>query len=144
MKAKNFCLIVFAILSMAVMFEACAGAAGPSEVTPKSISVQVRYERVLPVSNPQASDIVTLDWVFGSFEGGNADMPKVAEDNYTTSASIKTETVITMQISDFKKAGFVRKRIFINNIELIFNSSEYGQVKFKVHNDGSIEVISPT
>ncbi|MDP2923939.1 MAG: hypothetical protein Q8O30_09525, partial [Candidatus Omnitrophota bacterium] len=81
MKKLNFCLIVFLILAMAVMFSACAQIGTDPDRIPKSKTVTVTYDRVLPVPNPEGADAASLDWVFGSFEGGNADMSKVAENS---------------------------------------------------------------
>jgi len=71
-------------------------------------------------------------------------MPKESENIYVAaSVLIKTETAITMKVIDVWKTDYARKRLFINEIELIFEGSEYGEVGFILHNDESIEIIYP-
>jgi len=144
MKAKNFCLIVFVILMMAVFFTACAQVTGPDDPQdlPKDINVSVKYVRIEPYY-PQQWETVALNWTYGDMVRA-ADMAKESENIYVAgSAAIKTKTEIKMKVMDVWKPGYVCKRLFVNGTELIFNGSEYGEVVFILHNDGTIEITSP-
>ncbi|MDP3052331.1 MAG: hypothetical protein Q8N42_02370 [bacterium] len=141
MKAKHV-LIVFAILTMAVMFSGCGtGAIGP-DIIPKDKWVSVKYVRVQP-SDPQSPDRATLNWDLGSTGAGMAGMTKEAEDTFVASAQIKTETKVNMKVLDVRKPDYVCKRLFIDGHELIFGGSEFGSVQFIYRNDGTIEITSP-
>jgi len=148
MKAKNFCLIVFVILMMAVFFTACATTTGPDDPKdiPKDVNVDVKYIRIEPwyLESPE---VVSLNWAYSDTQGA-ADMPKIAENTHLMSSlRIKTKTRITMGAEDWRKHGKVRKRFFISfegrETELVFNGSEYGEVVFILYNDGTIEIVSP-
>jgi len=150
MKNLKTVLIVFAIIAMTAMFFSCGLITGPSDpddpndpdTTPKNISVEVKYIRIEPwyLESPE---VVSLNWKYSNTQGA-AVMPKISENTHAVgNIPIKTETRITMRALDARKRGGVRKRFFINGVELIFNGSEYGDVVFVLHNNGKIEIISP-
>jgi hypothetical protein len=151
MKAKNV-LMIFAMIAMAVMFTACASITDPDDPsdTPQSISVDVKYIRIEPwyLESPE---MVTLNWKYLDTQG-SADMPKIAENtHFVSGVRIKTEIRITMGAEDWRKRGKVRKHLIIcftlkevyRETEFVFNGSEYGEVVFVLHNDGTIEIVSP-
>jgi hypothetical protein len=152
MKKLNVCLIVFAILMISVtFFTGCGTITGPDpppppDTTPKNISVEVKYVRIEPWYL-ESSEVVSLNWKYSNTQGA-AVMPKISENTHAVgNIPIKTETRITMGAEDWRKRGKVRKRFFIcfkgKEIELIFNGSEYGDVVFVLHNNDTIEIISP-
>jgi len=160
MKSLKTALIVFVVLAMTAMFFSCGLITGPSDpndpdrpndphdpdTTPKSISVGVKYIRIEPWY-PESAEQVFLNWKHSSTQG-SAEMLKIAENtHFVDGISIKTETRITMGAEDWRKHGKVRKRFFIcfkdKEIELIFNGSEYGEVVFVLHNNDTIEIVSP-
>jgi len=148
MKNLKNVLMIFAIFAMAVIFTACATTTGPDDPKdiPKDVSVDVRYIRIEPWYL-ESSEVVSLNWKYSDTQGA-ADMPKIAENTHLMSSlRIKTKTRITMGAEDWRKHGKVRKRFFISfegkETELVFNGSEYGEVVFILHNDGTIEIVSP-
>lgn len=143
MKAKV--LMIFAIVVIAIYLSFC-GTVGPTDpdITPKSKSVTVDYARVLPVLNPEAMDITTLNWRFGNMEGGMADMSKTAENTFSAGAFIKTETRIRIWVNDprmWNGSSLVVRRILkVDGQELVITGT-HGELTFIYHNDGRIEVI---
>jgi len=143
MKAKNFCLIVFAIIAMAVLFMSC-GTVGPTDPDriPKASSVRVDYLRVLPVPTPQAMDDPTLGWSYDPYQGGASNMTKIAEDSFSVSGiSIMTETKIRIWVRDPRMWNGtsleVCKALKIDGQELE-TGSIYGTITFIKGNDGKI------
>jgi len=144
--------ITILILAFLLCFAAisCTSATGPDnpddpndpDTTPKSVSVEVKYVRIEPWYL-ESAEVVFLNWSYTNY-ADSAEMPKISENTHTIGGiMIKTETGITMRAEDWRKRGAVRKRFFIDGFELIFNGSEYGDVVFVHHNDGTIELISP-
>jgi len=73
-------------------------------------------------------------------------MTRISEDNFSCGAQIRTMLIIYMFVEDWRKYhdfGNVRKRLFIDGHELLFEGLVSGAVEFIYHNDGSIEVTSP-
>ena len=129
------------VLLIVFMFDCHKSVTGPDR-TPRPLNVTVKYIRIEPYIT-QPIEAMILSWDYGQFEGGACVMSKIAEGVFTASALIKTEMSISMTVMDNFKEGFVRKRIFINDQELIFQGSEYGNVAFIYHNDGTIEITYP-
>ena len=146
MKAKNLCLIVFAIFAM-IFFSCCVGAVtgpdNPNDKDPHPKSVLVKYVRVQPIPCPEAANLVTVVWTYGTYQGGTADMPAASDGSFTAYAQIETETIITIYVADPQEwngsAYWVCKYIYIDGIELAVNYT-YGSVKFIYHNDGTVKV----
>ena len=152
MKAKNFWMVVLFAMFAAISFFACGRAGGPDgpDDVPQSISVDVKYIRIEPWY-PDGSERVPLNWKYSDTQG-SAEMLKIAENTYfADDVRIKTKTRITLKALDPRKRGEVRKRFIIcftlkevyREVELIFNSPEYGEVVFIIHNNGTIEIVSP-
>jgi hypothetical protein len=118
-----------------------------SDNIPKPISVTVKYMRVLPAPNPEASDLITLYRLWGFLNGGNTGLLKIAENTFQADGvEIITETMICMYVADPKwyksSSPYVCKYIYINGHELATNST-YGFVYFRYENDGKIHVVEP-
>jgi hypothetical protein len=140
MKAKN-ALMIFAMIAMAVFFTTCNTGSITDDVIPKDETVSIQYVRQPPIDGfqPDAADI---HWFYSSFEGA-AGMSRTAEDHFSASASIKTETEILLNIRDMRKAtecgGYVRRLVTIDNHTYVYEGSNCGNIKFIKRNDGSIE-----
>ena len=114
----------------------CRSTTAP-DITPREITVTVKYIGALPITNPGASDIVSLGWSFPD-ESGSTDMPKVAENSYEVgNVGIITETVITINAFDLKIGAWVCKYLFVNGKELP-TDSVYGTTTFILGNDGKV------
>jgi hypothetical protein len=103
----------------------------------------VQYVRQPPIDGfqPDAADI---HWFYSGFEGA-AGMGRIAEDQFGGSASIKTETKISLNVRDMRKVtecgGYVRRLVTIDNQVYLYEGSNCGGIQFIKHNDGSIEFI---
>ena len=142
MKFKNFCLIGFAVV--AIMFSTTCAQVGPTDpdITPKEKQISVQYIRQPPIGY-QWPDVVILRWSYTNYQGA-VGMTRTSEDNFSCGALIKTETKISMVVDDVRKEDpYVRKRLFVDGRELIFDGSVEGSVEFIYHNDGKIEITSP-
>jgi len=149
MKAKNFCLIVFAIILISAFFSGC-GMIGkdpnsPDDTTPHPKSVLVKYVRVQPIPYPEGIIPPTVVWDYGTYQGGNQALSETGDENtLTTYIQISTETKVTLYINDIKEYNGsnyqVAKYVYIDGIELVV-SYTYGSVSFIYHNDGTIKVV---
>lgn len=145
MKVKNF-LMIFAIVLIAMFFSSC-GTVGPTDpddpFLPKDKTIGVQYIRVEPY-DPSIGNVVTLRWNYTNYVGAQRMSPNASDENkFTCGAQIKTETKIGMFVEDWRKAyqGYnVRKRLFVDNHEFIFDGPVEGGIEFVYHNDGTIEL----
>jgi len=103
---------------------------------------------VQPIPHPEATDLVSLSWEYGTFQGGYSDMPQISDDVFQLGGvKIKTETVITIYVSDAQEWDggslyLVRKDIYIDGQYIDVGSTLYGSVKIIYHNDGKVEVYT--
>jgi hypothetical protein len=144
MANKHIVIVAFLIMSSFFTNTSCKSAAGPDGVdnTPKDKSVSVQYIRIQPYDSSYGGDIVILRWNYANYTGA-AGMTKVAENNFSCGAQIKTETKTSITAEDMWKLNpWVRRRLFIDGHELIFTGPDEGNIEFIYHNDGSIEITS--
>ena len=148
MKAKNV-LIVFAVILIAMSFFACdifTTSKIGKDTKPYPKNITVKYVRVQPIPSPSSPNLISLTWLFGSYQGGDGPMTLISDNEFQRGGVlIKTETVITICVTDPQEFNGspceVCKYIYIDGQELVV-SYTYGQVKFIYHNDGKVEVYT--